>query len=210
MERKLIIQRIADIDSEISLVRNVLKTLEATSFITFPIIYERLSVEAAMHSERITCKFRHLIYSTLNITKPELMKKAAEAHGIEINYSDGVFSVVLPSLLPKKGKTMNSEFLTDPLYFALDDYFSVKRMERFDKCVVCFEHIYSKETPGRLIRDYDNVEAKQVLDVISAYVMVDDNGKFCAVYHSTGYSEKDCTKISVMNQDRFIKWLAER
>jgi len=60
MERKAIMQRIADIDGEISIVRNILKTLEMTSFATFPAVYEKLSVGAAIRSERIACKFRHL------------------------------------------------------------------------------------------------------------------------------------------------------
>lgn len=210
MERKAIIKRIADIDSEISRVRSTLKTIEETNFFTFPAIYERLTVESAMRSEYIACRFRHLIYATLNITKPELMKTVSEIHGIKISCDDGIVNVTLPSLLPKKKKSMGSEFILDPLYYALEQYFAVNYIKKFRECIVCFSQVYSEDTPHRRIRDYDNLELKQVLDVIAAYVMEDDCGALCDVYHTTEYAKKDCTEVSVMNRDKFKEWIAKR
>jgi len=186
----------------------MLKTIEI-NFMAFPETYEQLTSETSMKIEHIACKFRHIIYSTTNITKPALMQKVSEAHGIEINYADGIFRVTLPSLLPKKYKSMNSEFIVDPLYYALERYFSITRIERLRECVVCFSHIYSEDTPTRRIRDYDNIEVKPVLDAVSTFVMIDDSGRFCNVYHMTEYGENDCTEVTVMPKDGFIKWLID-
>lgn len=48
------------------------------------------------------------------------------------------------------------------------------------------------------IRDYDNLEEKQLLDVLSTFVMADDTGLLCDAYNTAALGEKDCTRISVM------------
>ncbi|MCL2775665.1 MAG: DUF6100 family protein [Oscillospiraceae bacterium] len=210
MERENILRQIGNIDTEIIKLADTLQRIEMTNFLTTPSEYDKLTVEASIQSEKIACKFRHLICATVNISKPELMKKISEVHEIEIDCGDGIFSVVLPSLLPKKRKSMSAEFLTDPLFYALERYFTVTDIERYRECVVCFTHIYSEYMPKRRVRDYDNLETKQVLDVIAAYIMTDDSGQFCDVYHSTEYGTKDCTVVSVMSKKRFKDWVAVR
>ena len=59
------------------------------------------------------------------------------------------------------------------------------------------------------IRDYDNLEEKQLLDVLSTFVMADDTGLLCDAYNTAALGEKDCTRISVMEKKRFPAWLAE-
>ena len=61
----------------------------------------------------------------------------------------------------------------------------------------------------RYIRDYDNLEMKQILDVVCAYLMMDDNGLLCNVYNTTELGEEDVTKLFVMDQDMFPGWLEE-
>lgn len=83
-------------------------------------------------------------------------------------------------------------------------------MPKFQHCVICFSHIYSKELPLSRVRDYDNLELKQLLDVIAAFVMEDDSGLLCDAYNTTELGEQDCTCISVMGKERFFEWIAER
>ena len=52
-------------------------------------------------------------------------------------------------------------------------------MPRFSDCVVCFTQVYDQCLPTRRIRDYDNLEEKQLLDVLSTFVMADDTGLLC-------------------------------
>ena len=68
--------------------------------------------------------------------------------------------------------------------------------------------IHQMLTP-RVIRDYDNLEMKQILDVVCAYLMMDDNGLLCNVYNTTELGEEDVTKLYVMDQDMFPGWLEE-
>ena len=107
-------------------------------------------------------------------------------HGIEIRYENGVLEVMLPSLLPKRKQRQSTEFLIDPVYFALNNYADHHPMPKFSHCVVCFSHIYSRELPARRVRDYDNLELKQLLDVISTFIMADDSGLLCDAYNHDG------------------------
>lgn len=120
-----------------------------------------------------------------------------------------VLEVTLPGLLPKRKQRQNTEFLLDPFYFSLEQYAKEHPMPHFSDCVVCFTQVYDQCLPTRRIRDYDNLEEKQLLDVLSTFVMADDTGLLCDAYNTAALGEKDCTRISVMEKKRFPAWLAE-
>jgi hypothetical protein len=210
MEQKIILQKIANINSELTSVLNILKSIGTWNMDLFPALYQSLTVEAALKTEKTSCSIRHLIYASAGIPKRELMKKVADVHGIDIKYDGGIFTATLPALLPKKKKAYNFEFITDPLHFALEEFFEAESAVKFEKCTVVFEHIYDFKTPSRRICDYDNIEVKPVLDTVSAFVMADDGGRFCDVFHTSGYAENDCTKISVMSKNTFPEWVKKR
>lgn len=118
--------------------------------------------------------------------------------------------ITLPCLLPKRKQRQSTEFLIDPIYFTLSQFADFHTLPKFRHCVVCFSHIYSEELPLRRVRDYDNLELKQLLDVISTFVMEDDTGLLCDAYNTTEIGENDCTRITVMDKNRFSEWLKER
>ena len=146
---------------------------------SYPDNYETLSTDAALRAERIACRLRHLIYSSTTIRKGDYLKSASVMHGITITYENEVLAVTLPSLLPKRRQRQSAQFLLDPLYFALEQY------------------------------DYDNLEEKQILDLLSSFVMADDTGLLCDAYNTAELGEQDCTMIFVMEKHRFPGWLAE-
>ena len=76
--------------------------------------------------------------------------------------------------------------------------------------MVCFSHIYSEKFHNRRIRDYDNLELKQLLDVLSTFIMEDDTGLLVDAYNTTEIGETDCTRIFVMQKEHFTKWLTKR
>lgn len=127
-----------------------------------------------------------------------------------MKYEDGIFEVTLPCLLPKRKQRRSTEFLIDPLYFTLNSYVCNHIVPRFKECVVCFSHVYDERTPKRRIRDYDNYELKQLLDVISSFVMEDDTGILCDAYNTTELGECDCTRITIMGKEVFAEWLEKR
>lgn len=80
-------------------------------------------------------------------------------------------------------------------------------MPRFRECVVCISHVYDRELPGWRLPDYDNLQQKQVLDMAALYAMADDSSRFCDVYNTTEPGDRDGTRISIMEKERFIGWL---
>ena len=183
--------------------------MDTTDIQRYPDNYEVLSTDAALRAEKIACRLRHLIYSSTTIHKGDYLTSAGIVHGIEVVYEDGVLDVTLPGLLPKRKQRQNTEFLLDPFYFSLEQYAKEHPMPRFSDCVVCFTQVYDQCLPTRRIRDYDNLEEKQLLDVLSTFVMADDTGLLCDAYNTAALGEKDCTRISVMEKKRFPAWLAE-
>lgn len=174
MERKIISHRIGSILDDISRLSNALYAMDTTDIQRYPDNYEVLSTDAALRAEKIACRLRHLIYSSTTIRKGDYLTSAGIVHGIEVVYEDGVLEVTLPGLLPKRKQRQNTEFLLDPFYFSLEQYAKEHPMPRFSDCVVCFTQVYDQCLPTRRIRDYDNLEEKQLLDVLSTFVMADD------------------------------------
>ena len=203
-------QKIKQISVDVSKLASTLCAMDNVDLENYPDNYELLSTDAALRGELIACKLRHLIYSTTNLKKGEYLASAAVVQGIRIANSGGVLEITLPGLLPKRKQRRSAEFLTDPLYFALSQYADSHMLPQYSHCVVCFSHIYRREMPNRRIRDYDNLELKQLLDVIASFLMEDDNGLLCDAYNTTELGDVDCTRVSIMDKNRFFDWIKER
>ena len=210
MERAVLSQRITSILSDISRLTNALYALNTTDIQRYPDNYEVLSTDAALRAERIACRLRHLLYATTSVTRDEYLTSAAVMQGIEIRSEGGILEITLPCLHPKRKQQQSTEYLLDPFTAALGQYVKSNPMPRLRHCVVCFSLIYSRDLPERRVRDYDNLELKQLLDVISTFIMADDSGLLCDAYNTTELGEQDCTCISVMDQKSFSEWLSKR
>ena len=210
MDRQIINKRIEGIANDIEKLLRTLHAMENTDISQYPENYEMLSTDAALRGELITCRLRHLIYVSTNVKKTDYLASAGVVQGIEIQCEDGILEITLPCLLPKRKQRRSTEFLIDPLYFTLSSYADNHSIPRFEECVVCFSHVYDKELSSRRIRDYDNLELKQILDVVSTFVMVDDTGLLCDAYNTTELGESDCTRITVMKKECFTEWLNKR
>lgn len=199
--------RIQDIEAEVSYLRNSLFTLKAIDVAKQPDNFESLSTNAALRSERITCQLRSMVFATGVISKPDYMESLQEIHNIELEYKDAIFMIKLPGLLPKRPTHSNTAFLNDPIHFALQTYVQEQPLPIFQNCVISFTQMYDQALDLQRIRDYDNLEFKQILDTIAAFVLHDDGGIHCDVYHTTRLGEQDCTLIHIMDKQTFPNWL---
>lgn len=210
MDRAILSQRITSILADLNRLTNTLYALNMADIQRYPENYEVLSTDAALRAENITCRLRHLIYSTTNIKKEEYLSSASTMQGIEITCEDEIFKITLPCLLPKRKQKQGTEFLLDPFTNALTQYAKDHAMPQMQHCVVCFSHVYDKTLPERRIRDYDNLELKQYLDVAASFILSDDSGLLCDAYNTTELGEQDCTRIFIMSGERFPDWLDAR
>jgi len=208
MDRKILSKRISDILDDINRLKNALYALEMTDIQRYPDNYEVLSTDAAIRGERIACRLRHLIYSTTCIRKADFLNAVVKEHRIQVESKDEVMQITLSGLLPKRKQQRNTEFLIDPVYFALSQFADANPIQKYRECVVCFSHVYSRELPDRRIRDYDNIELKQILDVVATFIMQDDNGLLCDAYNTTELGDEDCTRIFIVDKKLFPGWLS--
>ena len=201
------LDRVRDILQQVDKRVASMETIDAK---LFPDKLETICTEAALLSEKAACIMRQILYDTGTVSKTEYLGKAADAQGIRISYGDGILEVALPCPLPKKKGKYSGQFLIDPLYAALEQFTKSIPLPRFRECCICVVHVYDPQQENRKYFDYDNLQQKQILDVIAAYTMVDDNSLLCDVHHTSQPGEASSTRVFVMPQKRFPEWLAGR
>lgn len=209
MEPKQLENRIERIMEDISRLAGSICVMKALDVRQYPENYEELSTQAALSAEKIACKLRSLIYATTRIPRYEYLVQAGEAHGINVAENDGVVQITLPCLLPKKRSRVSSLFLNDPLYATLEKYVVGKPRPCLKEAVVCFCHVYAWEQSLRLIPDNDNLQQKQVLDLISLFFLADDNGLVCSTHAMAERGEHTHTRVYVMTKEKFPEWITE-
>ncbi len=207
MNTTIIFQRLQGVEDEMNKLNNILFALKTTDIQKYGANYEELSTDAALRAERIACQLRNLVYITDFTGKSTYMKLAADAQGIHISLEDEILSIRLPGLLPKRKVRTNTAFLHEPLNYALQEYLKCHSLALYKDCVVCFSQIYDRALSLGRIRDYDNLEFKQILDTIAAYVLLDDTGLFCDSFHMTELGEHDHTVVYIMEKSVFPEWI---
>ncbi len=178
--------------------------------------YESLSdmvLEASKTGEKLTEKLRRLSLEVVldGMKYEQYQSELVRIHGIEITYSGGILEVTAPVLVPHR-KESYTDYLYKPLHTAFQKWCRKQREENkevpeFQKCTVCFLHLYDRELPLGRVRDHDNMEEKHVLDVISNFFLVSDGGLHADTYHLTRMAERDATKIFVMDAEKFPSWV---
>ena len=202
--------RVEKLEGEIQDIENRVFGLATRDIRTYPENYGDLSMNAALRAERIACQMRNLVCLAAPEKRSGYLKEAADTQGIEICQDEDLISITLPGLLPKRKQHVNAAFLHEPLNYALQNYLTVHSLPLYRECVVCFSQIYDRNGPFDRIRDYDNLEFKQLLDTIASYIMVDDSGLYCDSYNTTELGDTDHTVIYVMGKSRFPQWLKGR
>lgn len=210
MDRATLSKRITSILSEITRLNNALYALNTTDIQRYPENYEVLSTDAALRAERIACRLRHVIYASTSIKKEEYLRSAAVMQGVEIESNEGIIEIKLPCLLPKRKQRQSTEYLLDPFTAAMSQFAQSHPMPQLRHCVVCFSHVYRRDLPPQRVRDYDNLELKQFLDVAASFILTDDSGLLCDAYNTTELGDEDCTRIFIMDSALFPRWLEDR
>ena len=210
MDRATLSKRITSILSDLTRLTNALYALNTTDIQRYPENYEVLSTDAALRAERIACRLRHMLYASTTVKKEEYLTSAAVMQGVEIQSEDGIIEIKLPCLLPKRKQRQSTEFLLEPFTAALSQFAKSHPLPHLRHCVVCFSHVYQKNLSPQRVRDYDNLELKQFLDVAASFILTDDSGLLCDAYNTTELGSEDCTRIFIMDSALFPGWLDAR
>ena len=207
MDRKTLSRRIIGIAEDMGRIQQDAIQLEKIDIVSNPTQYTQLTMDIAYKSEVVVERIRRLVVATTNEGRGSYAQNVAEHLGISVKGSvDEVVEITMPCLLPTRKKP-NTNFLLDPLNVELGMFVLNNRFARFKDCVICFVHIYDKSTPERKIRDHDNIEVRDIMNVINAHLLTDDSGLYCDNFSSTELGEENCTRIYVMAKDKFPDWV---
>lgn len=161
-------------------------------------------------AEWIALRLRELVYVSTNLRKWDYLSRAAEMMKMKIEEHEGIYEITLPGLMPKRKSRKGTAYLIEPLYAALDEFIRGHRIVRCAHYTVCFVLVYDRTLSIRRVRDYDNLELKEVLDAAAAYLMVSDGGLLCDTYQTTELGNTDCTQVFIMDTERYPEWYAWR
>ena len=189
-----------DIDKE-------LHELEYLLPIADPVPFLDATKRTALLSERSTAQLRNFLFTIYGGIPQDYYLQAAKMQGIRVNVEDAILSVRLPALLPKKTRTEGFKLLQPTLHAALKQYAEQNGLPHFRECTVCIEHVYDRCLPIKAVRDYDNLEMKEIPDIIALYCMTDDTGALCDQFQTTRFADSSYTIISVMQKEKFSAWL---
>ena len=207
MTPEIVKNQIIHIKQRLMSLCKILDNLSTADFKEFTKESETCITNAALRAEAIACRLRLLLFMTTTVKPEEYYSKANLELGIDVSYEDGVFTVVLPGLLPKKRSSQSTPYLLEPLQYALLGFVRSHGKPKFRECTVNVEHMYDEHFPASAIRDYDNLQLKKVLDMITLFTMTDDTGRLCNLYQTMRLGNSTCTRICVMANDRFSDWL---
>ena len=112
MNRTVLSRRITRIQSDIEKLSNTLCAMDKTDIETYPENYEMLSTDAALRSELITCKVRHLIYSSTGLKKAQYLTAAGIVQGIGITCQNDLLEITLPCFPKESSARVQSSSLT--------------------------------------------------------------------------------------------------
>ena len=171
------------------------------------LVYD-IAVRMAEVAERTVLLARALPAYTGNpLAKIEVREIIKRTIPVNVGFTrEGWFSVRIPMLLPKKEEG-SCDYVRSFLYPAMKDFFRGKSPVRYKNCVLIYRHVYSKHRPERQRRDHDNIEINTVSDIVSLYVMEDDNPSTCCHYYCSAAAEHERTEIYVVPEDDFTTWL---
>lgn len=193
-------QRINRLKDDVLRFQNAICAYETTDAARYPENFEKLGLDMAMRAEAIACSTRNIASVFMTNGRKQLIRQVADAQGIQVRQNKLGYEISMPYLMTKRSSRQSVMFLLEPLSCALEAFTKEHPIERMDRAVIWYIYEYEEGTPTRHIRDYDNLEAKEVLDVINTFFLVDDGGGFCELHYSTRRGKKNSTRI-IISQD---------
>ena len=168
---------------------------------TFRFLAERFEIL----SEKYACCSRELCIDSFVMKECEVYDTASEMLGIEIHKEGKSVVIDLPELLPGK-KERETNYVGAPLIHQFEKICQTEDLKIKERVVICIVHVYNNELKKTRCYDYDNLEGKRIIDIITQYVLVDDSPEFCDVYHTVEIGKTNKTRIIVMHKTEFEKF----
>lgn len=136
---------------------------------------------------------RHDVFKTYNHVM-------AEAAGITFDSLPHGIKIGLPNPVPVRAKAGNKplfdvEYYRSTLYAAFEAHFDANPVHFSNKVLIHICNFYEKESE---MVDYDNLDMKALLDMISLFCLPDDNPRHYNLFFSSKIGDKRHAEVSIL------------
>ena len=130
--------------------------------------------------------------------------------GISIRISESVLWIDLPVVLPHIKELSNNAFLTDAIYYEMHrlDPVAISLIKQTLKggYVIVFEFLNDLNINVKN-KDVDNAECISIVNAVTTSLCVSDDPTMMSMYKTTKPDDHSGTRVGVMNQKSFQKYL---
>ena len=183
-------------------ISDIVKKLSETDYVSDEKSFRCFSERLQILSEKYTYSVREFCINTFVTEKCKVYENAAEVQEIKIRKEGKIIIIDFPFLMPRK-KAKEVNYIGEPLKYQFEKICENENLKIKEKAVICIIHIYDNVNRKAKCYDYDNLETKRVLDIITLYTLTDDSPKYCDVYHTVEFSNTNRTRIIVMPSEEF-------
>ena len=183
---------------------------------TYDSIYESNYKKAAFYGSDALKKSNHVTYRIRRLLaefgiEEELTLSAATSFDVIGQIEGEILHLILPDLLPdkvKEGESKRYAEIAHTYLTAFQKFFSSGRFPVYEsKAVIVFYHYYKNE---KFLKDHDNFETKQIIDILSAFLLTDDNPKWCSNFMDYRMGDTNHTEIYIVPESQFIDFLKNK
>lgn len=128
-------------------------------------------------------------------------------HEISIEEDIHWIKISMPAVVPGKKRRTSPPYLIQPLRDALAEWVRTEGHALFRSCVIVVEHEYDATCGVPRYLDYDNIEVKGIIDVITSRLLTDDSSRLVHIHQAAKDSNRDRTNLYVMSQYSFWHWV---
>lgn len=180
----------------------IITRLSETDYIHDGESFNDLVESLRIRCENLTSYVRNFAINTYTASQCDVYDCAAKIHGIEIRKDGKMIIIDLPCLLPRK-KDKQANFIGELLRYRFEKICEEADLKIRSKAVVCIVHMYDNVNRKAKCYDYDNLETKRILDIVTLYTMTDDSPDYCDIYQTSEFGNVDKTRIIVMPIEEF-------
>lgn len=135
-------------------------------------------------------------------------RKQILGENLEFSLDGEHLHINFPSLLPRRIKNDSpitsadvKQMYEEPFY----QFFSSGKHKIYaKKAVIIYTHVFSSE---KEFVDHDNFQTKEVTDLITSWLLLDDTPKNCAIFMDYKMGEKSHTEVDVIPFDKLKDFL---
>lgn len=159
--------------------------------------------ETIYYLENATLEARKLYGYDIAIDNQQayIMRQESVSHifPLTVDIKPETVYIKMPNVVSKKSKTT---YMRDSLNIALGNQIEAP-LDR-ENVVVSFVYHFAENI--RMF-DYDNLETRSILNVLTKFIIKDDSPKQINMYQSAAFDGETCTEIFIESKDAFLKRL---